>query len=52
MVNMIIDILLLSISIINIFIIAILIVKKKVDWAIALAFIQSLLWVFRLIGYI
>ena len=45
------DILLISGSIINIFIIAILIIKKKLNIAIGLSIIQALAWVFRFLGY-
>jgi len=47
---MIADVLLISGSIINIFIIAILIIKKKINIAIGLSVIQAFAWIFRFIG--
>ena len=47
---MILDILLISGSIINIFIIALLIIKKKIDIAIGLASLQAILWIFKFMG--
>lgn len=45
------DILLISGSIINLFIIALLIVKKKINIAIGLSIVQAFAWVFRFMGY-
>ncbi len=41
---------LISLSVINIFVIALLIVKKKIDIAIGLATAQAIIWVFKLMG--
>lgn len=46
-----IDIFLIALSMINVFAIAILISKKKINIAIALSFIQALAWAFKLMGY-
>ncbi len=45
------DILLISGSIVNLFLIAILIIKKKLNIAIGLSIIQALAWIFRFLGY-
>lgn len=45
------NILLISGSIINIFVIAILIIKNKLNIAIGLSIIQALAWIFRFLGY-
>jgi len=47
---MITDILLISGSIINLYIIAILIIKNKINYAIGLSVLQALAWTFRFIG--
>jgi hypothetical protein len=41
------NILLISGSIINIFVVAILLIKNKINIAIGLSFIQALAWVFK-----
>jgi len=46
----IVQILLISGSIINTFVIALLIIKKKINIAISLASLQALIWVFKLMG--
>lgn len=46
-----IDIILISASIINLFIIAILIQKNKINLAIALSFLQALVWIFKLMNF-
>ncbi len=48
---MIADIILISASIINIFLIAILIIKKEINIAIGLSLVQALAWLFRFLGY-
>ncbi len=45
-------IILIFVSLINIYAIALLITKNKVNMAIGLATIQSFVWVFKLMGYI
>jgi hypothetical protein len=45
------DILLISCSIINIFIIALLIIKRKTNIALGLSIIQAFAWIFRFLGY-
>lgn len=47
---MIIDTLLIVASSINILIIAILIIKNKLNWALALAFLQAVVWAIRLMS--
>ncbi len=44
------NILLISGSIINVFLIAILIIKKKINIAIGLSIIQAFAWIFRFMG--
>lgn len=46
------DILLISLSMINVFAIAILIAKKKVNIAVGLSVIQAIAWAFKLMGYL
>lgn len=46
-----INILLIVGSIINTYIIALLIVKKKIDIAIGLSIIQAFAWIFKFLGY-
>ena len=45
---MMLDIILIVASIINILVIAIMIIKNKLNWAFALAFLQAIAWVIRL----
>ena len=45
---MILDITLIVASSINILLIAILIIKNKLNWALALSFLQAVVWVIRL----
>ena len=44
------EILLISGSIINIFIIAILIIKRRVNIAIGLSLLQAFVWIFKFLG--
>lgn len=44
------DISLIVATSINILIIAILIVKNKLNWALALSFLQAIVWVIRLMS--
>ena len=46
-----IDILLISGSIINLYIIALLILKNKINIAIGLAILQAFIWTFKLMNY-
>ncbi|MDP1695806.1 MAG: hypothetical protein Q8L29_02765 [archaeon] len=45
------DIILIVLSIINIFVIAILLAKKKFNVAIGLSILQAFAWTFKLMGY-
>ena len=44
---MILDIALIVVSSINILVIALLIIKNKLNWALALAFLQAVIWTIK-----
>ena len=45
------SIILISASIINIFAIALLIIKNKINIAIGLSIVQAIIWIFKFMGY-
>jgi len=45
------EVILISASIINIFLIAILIIKNKINIAIGLSLVQAIAWIFKFLGY-
>jgi len=48
---MILNTILISASIINLFVISLLVYNKKINLAIGLSIAQAIVWLFRLLGY-